>query len=375
VVASIEEHDAAATRLDHNAKTDRLIKSEQHHFDCMPLKFLFASGEHVCFNSSMAKESKQQTEYMCSVGDVSSLWGITSPGASQFLKLHGHQLKYEGRKAYVPQLALRDSNLHRGLIYSQKTISVQMLKGGVGKTTTVLNLGIRASMLGSRVLLIDLDQQANLTSSLALDDLESKTWLDLLTSNTNIKDIIQPVSETLHAIPSTLNNSLLDKEFSSPKKNIKNSISSHLDKIKQNYDLIIIDAAPGLSAVNISTTCASDLVIVPINPDRYSYNGLHKMINELNEIKNNFLLNFDTKILVTKFDARETSISHEILRDCSIEFSTMIFPQMIRTCSELKKNTEHPTNTFSNKSAAKEDYDMLTQMIIFGQREVNANVA
>lgn len=251
----------------------------------------------------------------------------------------------------------------KGVAYDKKTISVQMLKGGVAKTTSVLNIGLRAAMYGSRVLFIDMDQQSNLTYSLGVDAEDLPVWLDIVEKKVNIEQCVLSLESHVDLIPSSLNNSVLDRVLLNSNRNWSQAVLSPLKMIRDNYDLILIDTAPALSAINTAVTVASDIVLLPMTPDKFSLLGLRKNRDELDEIKNEFSLNFQTKILLTKFDARER-FSHEILKECQSTYGENLIEAFIRSSSETKNSIRTQKTLYHGRSTAKEDYDRVTRLMM-----------
>lgn len=250
--------------------------------------------------------------------------------------------------------------------FPHKVMSVQMLKGGVAKTTTVLNVGLRAAMYGAKVLFIDMDQQANLTFALGLDldEAEEKpVWLDIVEKKARIQDCVVSISENVDLIPSNLNNSVLDRVLLNSNRNWAQSVKAPLAEIRQDYDLILIDTAPALSAINTAVTIASDEVLLPVNPDRFSYLGLEKHLEELQEIKKDFDLSLKEKILFTRFDARE-KVSHELLQKCITSHKGRLMKNYVRTSTEVKNTIASGKNLFQTRSTAREDYDLVTREVL-----------
>ena len=109
---------------------------------------------------------------------------------------------------YMPAELVREYLIKKGYKYPKKIISFQMLKGGVAKTTSALNIGLRASMLGAKVLFVDLDQQANLTFALGHTDETAPVWLDIFEKKSSIESAIKTINSNIDLIPSSLNNSV-----------------------------------------------------------------------------------------------------------------------------------------------------------------------
>ena len=315
---------------------------------------------------SYKKSPKKREAIDCfkiAVIDLAAAWKISVQGTQKYLRESGNDYDIIGNKSFLDSTKTRHAMLDRGVKYPKQTICLQMLKGGVGKTTTAINLGIRASMYGARVLLIDLDQQANLSFAFGFADEKQKVWADVLESKCLAKSLVQIVHENLHVIPSNLNNSVLDKILYSGKKNIALGIQQHLKPITKDYDLIIIDTAPNLSAINVAASCASDLAILPVNPDKFSFDGLQKTLSDLAEVKREFSVKCQPRILFTKFDARETS-SRALLGACYSKYEKIMLSSYIRTSSDFKNVIQTGSSIFSHKSTAKEDYDAITRELL-----------
>lgn len=164
-------------------------------------------------------------------------------------------------------------------------------------------------------------------------------------------------------IPSTLNNSVLDRVLMNSNRNWAQAVKAPLEKIRHRYDLILIDTAPALSATNTAVTVASDEVILPVNPDKFAFLGLQKNLGELEDIRQDFELEFARKILFTKFDGRENA-SHEILQKCIESFEGDLMKGYIRTSSEVKNSVRSGKSLYAGKSPVKSDYDFVTREIL-----------
>ncbi len=295
-----------------------------------------------------------------SLNDLASYLEIPVSELREDLK---EKYSYNSTSISLPPEIVRQIFSKRGIVYPKKVISVQMLKGGVAKTTTVLNIGLRAAMYGARVLFIDLDQQANLTYSLGVESEDLPVWLDIVEKKHTVEQCVISLESHVDLIPSNLNNSVLDRVLLNSNRNWAQAIQAPLNIIKNNYDLILIDTAPALSATNTAVTVASEIVLLPLNPDKFSWLGLQKNLQELEEIKKDFGLNFATQILLTKFDARE-KFSHEILQKCSQHYGSNLISSYIRTSSEVKNTIRTQKTLFHGRSTAKDDYDLVTREIM-----------
>lgn len=279
--------------------------------------------------------------------------------SEQLLKIDPH---WKSKSAIEPKL-VRKLLGRKNYKIPHQIISFQMLKGGVAKTTSALNFGWRAAQYGARVLFLDLDQQANLTFALGMDGENLPVWVDVLEKKCDVKQVIQNVSPGVDLIPSSLNNSVIDRVLLNSNRNWATAVKGPLKEVFAAYDLIIVDTAPSLSAINTAVTCASDVIVLPINPDKFSMIGVKKHIDDLSELKNEFDLDFETKILFTRFDGRELA-SQVYLEQCMDLFDEMLLKHYIRSSTELKNAIGGPRSIFSTKNNAKEDYDGLTRELL-----------
>lgn len=299
-------------------------------------------------------------EFCITLSDLASFMEIPSTECKRQLEA---QLKKKLKTPWLLPEDVRTFLLSKGYQYPQKVISVQMLKGGVAKTTSVLNMGLRAAMYGARVLFVDLDQQANLSFALGVEDESLPVWVDIVEKRKAIDECVRFIEPHVDLIPSSLNNSVLDRVLLNSNRNWAQAVKGPLEKIKHRYDLVLIDTAPALSATNTAATVASDEVILPVNPDKFAFLGLEKNLSELEDIKKDFLLDFKSKILFTKFDGRENT-SHELLQRCIDSFEDSLMKGYIRTSSEVKNTVRSGKSLFAGKSPVKSDYDLVTREML-----------
>ncbi len=297
---------------------------------------------------------------MLSITDLAQFLEISPLQAKEKIK------KVTGKKLdsnHVQPEVVRAVLEAAGFEYPQKVVSIQMLKGGVAKTTSVLNIGTRAAMYGARVLFIDLDQQANLSFALGVDREDLPVWIDIVEKKKTIDECVQFIEENVDLIPSSLNNSVLERSLLNSNRNWDQAVKAPLEKIKHRYDLIFIDTAPALSAVNTAVSVASDEVILPVNPDKFALIGLKKNLEELQDIAKDFDLDFETRVLFTKFDGREKS-SHELLQKCIDSFEDLMLKSYIRNSSEVKNTIRAHRGLYDGKSPVKGDYDSVTREVM-----------
>jgi chromosome partitioning protein len=295
------------------------------------------------------------------------LGGITTQGVHKALKTHNiHLHTINTKRKIVPPLGVRKLFEERGFSYPNKNISFQIVKGGVGKTSLSFSLAVRAVHYGARVLAIDFDQQANLTRSLSVDARNVPVWLNIYRDKVSSADAIIKLSDTFHIIPSSLNNSRLDTELTSSSANLKDLVTDALEPIRKNYDLVIMDCPPALNKINTAVTCASDEIIIPVNPDPYAMDGLNFTLAELSKVKKEFKLDYDYKIVWNRYDARErlgVYYMHELAKN--EEWASHIYPVVIRTDTTFKNSIFDAKTIFdSPKSPVREDVDQFTKEVL-----------
>lgn len=306
----------------------------------------------------MAQSTKN--DFLLSTSDLAEWMGL-SP--SDLFKEVEALCGPQRHKSVLQPEVVRQYLSAKGVRYPSQVVSFQMLKGGVAKTTSALNFGIRAAMYGAKVLFIDLDQQANLTYALGVEAEDKPVWLDIVEKKSTAEKATISIDQGIDLIPSSLNNSVLDRVLLNSNRNWAQAVKAPLKEIRSFYDLVIIDTAPNLSAINTAVTCASDVIVLPINPDKFSILGLEKHLADLKDLKQEFGLEFEEKILFTKYDGREGA-SREILSQCIDKFEDLLMKSYIRTSSEIKNTIGSSRTIFSNKSNAKEDYDLVTKELL-----------
>lgn len=296
------------------------------------------------------------------------LGGITVQGVYKALKSHNIPTQAtNNRRKFIPSHGIRKLFEERGFIYPKLIISFQIVKGGVGKTSLSFCLAVRASHYGARILAIDLDQQGNLTKSFNIVAREKPVWINVFRDKAPIEEAIFKITESLHVIPSNLNNSRLDLELTQSSTNIKELIKDTIAPIRDSYDLVIIDCPPAINKINTAVACASDIVIVPVNPDPYAMDGLDYTISELNKIRKDFKLAFDYRIVWNKYDARErlgAVYMHELMKRGDL--TEKILPVVCRVDASLKNAVFCNKSVFDlpKKAPIREDIDQFAKEML-----------
>lgn len=219
-----------------------------------------------------------------------------------------------------------------------KIISISNQKGGVGKTTTTINLAASLGTMGKKVLIIDADPQGNTTSGLGFNKKEvKKSTYDVLENDTSAEEAtIVTGFKNLSLIPSHINLASADAGislFSGKESKLKNKIS-HLRNL---YDYIIIDCPPSLGIITINAFCASDSVLIPIQCEYYALEGLSQLINTIKVVKRHHNSSLDVEgILMTMCDLR-LNLTHQVMEEVKKNFPDKVFKTTIPRTVKLSE--------------------------------------
>tara|TARA_R110001632_G_scaffold63318_3_gene151506 strand:- start:45932 stop:46714 length:783 start_codon:yes stop_codon:yes gene_type:complete len=217
-----------------------------------------------------------------------------------------------------------------------KIIAIANQKGGVGKTTTSVNLAASLGVLEKKVLLIDADPQANASSGLGIDieAIELGTYQVLEHTATAKDAILKTSSPNLDIIPSHIDLVAIEIELVD-KGNREYMLKQSLEEIRNDYDYIIIDCAPSLGLITLNSLVAADSVIIPIQCEYFALEGLGKLLNTIKSIQKIHNPDLDIEgLLLTMFDSR-LRLSNQVVDEVQKHFSTMVFDTIIRRNTRL----------------------------------------
>jgi chromosome partitioning protein len=248
-----------------------------------------------------------------------------------------------------------------------RIIAVANQKGGVGKTTTSINLSACLAALGKKVLSIDMDPQGNMTSGLGIDkNGVENTIYDLILGEASIEETIcEEAIENLDVLPSNVDLSAAEIELIGVDEK-EFIIHKEVEKIRDKYDYVIIDCPPSLNTLTINAMTTADSVLVPIQCEYYALEGLSQLIHTIELVKER--LNPDLYIegvVFTMYDAR-TNLSLQVVENVKDNLQQTIYKTIIPRNIRLAEAPSHglPINLYDPKSAGAESYMLLAEEVI-----------
>ena len=230
---------------------------------------------------------------------------------------------------------------------SEKIISIINQKGGVGKTTTVINLAAGLSMKGKKILVIDLDPQGNATTGLGLSNTENSenTIYSVLNGTKNISEVINKTKfENLNLITSNVDLSGLELETADDNRRafiLKDQIMAYLKDSGESYDYVLIDCPPSLSLLTIMALVSSNSLVVPLQTEFFALEGLTQLMKTIERIKNNLNPELLIKgILLTMYDKRN-KLSSEVEKEAREYFKDKVYQTVVPRNVRLSEAPSH----------------------------------
>lgn len=248
-----------------------------------------------------------------------------------------------------------------------RIIAIANQKGGVGKTTTAINLSACLAEAGQKVLVLDIDPQGNTTSGLGINKEEiENTIYQVILQEIEIEDAIcKQAFENLDVIPSNVNLAgaeidlidVEDREYI-----LKNSIL----KVRDNYDYVILDCPPSLSMLTVNAMTAADTVLVPIQCEYYALEGLTQLIHTINLVKKKLNPGLELEgVVFTMYDSR-TNLSLQVVENVKDNLKQNIYKTIIPRNIRLAEAPSHglPINIYDSKSSGAESYRLLAEEVM-----------
>lgn len=236
-----------------------------------------------------------------------------------------------------------------------KTLAVFNQKGGVGKTTTAINLSYALAKMGQRVLCVDMDAQSNLSSGLLEDySEETSSMYTVLTDETiDIRSLIKKTNLAgLHVLDSSTDIAGLEIELAQ-RGDWKSILKTRLDEIKNDYDFIFIDSPPSLGILSIMSLTAAESVIIPIQAEYYALEGVSKLIKTIELVRENYNHGLSIEgVLITMFDSRN-NLHSEVFSEVKNFFKSKLYTAIIYRNIRLAEAPSHSMSIFEYDAGSK----------------------
>ena len=248
-----------------------------------------------------------------------------------------------------------------------KIIAIANQKGGVGKTTTSINLSACIDAKGKKVLVIDIDPQGNTTSGYGIEKNElENTIYELILGDCSIEDcILKEVFPNISILPSNVNLAAAEIELIGVEKK-EFILKNEVDWVKDRYDFIIIDCPPSLSLLTVNAMTTADSVLVPIQCEYYALEGLSQLIHTVNLVKERLNPELDMDgVVFTMYDSR-TNLSAQVVENVKSHLNQNVYKTLIPRNIRLAEAPSYgkPINMYDPKSAGAESYMSLAEEVI-----------
>ena len=244
-----------------------------------------------------------------------------------------------------------------------KIISVANQKGGVGKTTTTINLSTMLAKKGKKVLLIDADPQGNATSGVGAEKEVEYSTYDILVSDVEIVQALEKtIIKNLLVCPSNINLAGAEVERVSMMSR-EQRLKEKLEEIKDKFDYILIDCPPSLGLITLNAFTASDTVLIPVQCEYYALEGLGQLLNTINLVKKHLNKNLEIEgALLTMYDAR-TNLSNQVVKEVKKYFGDKVYKTVIPRNVRLSEAPSYgmPITEYDPRSKGAKTYEKFTK--------------
>ena len=247
-----------------------------------------------------------------------------------------------------------------------RVISIANQKGGVGKTTTAVNLSTILAKKGKKVMLIDADPQGNASSGLGLEKEVENSLYDVLINDVDIKETLQDTCmKTLKVCPSNMDLAGAEVELVSQMSR-EQRLKEKVDSIKDDFDYIIIDCPPSLGLITLNSFTASNSVLIPVQCEYYALEGLGQLLNTINLVKKH--LNKELEIegaVLTMYDMR-TNLSNQVVKEVKRYFEDRVYKTVIPRNIKLSEAPSFgmPITLYDAKSKGARAYEKLAREVL-----------
>lgn len=263
----------------------------------------------------------------------------------------------------------KEENIHKNLkegFTLGRVISIANQKGGVGKTTTAVNLSTILAKKGKKVMLIDADPQGNASSGLGLEKEVEYSLYDVLINDVDIKDTLQDsCMKTLKVCPSNMDLAGAEVELVSQMSR-EQRLKEKVDAIKDEFDYIIIDCPPSLGLITLNAFTASNSVLIPVQCEYYALEGLGQLLNTINLVKKHLNKSLEIEgAVLTMYDMR-TNLSNQVVKEVKRYFEDRVYKTVIPRNIKLSEAPSFgmPITLYDAKSKGARAYEKLAREVL-----------
>lgn len=300
-----------------------------------------------------------------SIAHAAAFLNVSSQYVHKLLKDKNIICPKFGNKCY---LTFSQAKQLFNISFKQKVIVGHIIKGGVGKTTTIDNVASCANTYGAKILKIDMDPQGNLTTACGIDPEHHPVVIDIIKGEATLEETIIPLFEGMDLIPGRIENGILDNIIVTETLPLHTFYADLLEPIAHNYDFILIDCPPTMGQAVTAASLYADVILSPLNPEKFSsVNGLRMLRNEVEALNKKFKTNISYKVFLNKYSSK-TLLSDKaivsLLADPELE--GRILQTAVQFSQEIPNITDTNHNLFSSlkKLSPREDFDRLTRELL-----------
>lgn len=313
---------------------------------------------------TLTQKDKMSMQPKMSIAHAANFLDVSGQAVHKQLKLKNINCPKMGNKLY---LTYEQARQLFNITFTHKVIVGQIVKGGTGKTTTIDNVSSCANTYGARVLKIDADPQGNLTDACGVDAEDKPVLIDVINDGIEIEEAIVNVSEGVDLIPSRIENVVLDNVLVNERMPLDRLYKNLLEPIANNYDFIFIDCPPTMGQAVTAASLYADIILAPLNPDKFSAKGLKILKREVDKLNSMFKTSIAYKVFLNKFSGK-TILSEKaivsLINDPDLD--GRILQTTVQFSQEIPNITDGNKNLFSmlKSSPTRDDFDRLTRELL-----------